>query len=247
MELTVKEALQRAIAAQEEGDFQSARRLYLIILKAYPSHPDASHNLGALEMAEGKYEAALSLLKNALEANPSVDQFWLSYIDCLIKASSVDAAKQTLDEAAKAGVSQNNLSPLVFALQSIGQEIETLATRAPAAPEKSKKHPKNKQNSKQDHGVTSPPRQQLEDLQRYYQSGQLEEFEQLAVSITEEFPDDHIGWKALGVAHHKSGRLSESVSAMRQAIKLAPRDAQAHNNLGNTLKNLARFDEALAS
>jgi Flp pilus assembly protein TadD len=34
---------------------------------------------------------------------------------------------------------------------------------------------------------------------------------------------------------------------IRQAVALSPKDAEAHNNLGNTLKELGRLDEAEAS
>ena len=79
MELTIDEALQQGIAAHKE------EKLYRAILQSQPNHPDANHNLGVLAVAEGKVEAALPYFKTALEANPKVEQFWLSYINALIK------------------------------------------------------------------------------------------------------------------------------------------------------------------
>jgi hypothetical protein len=58
------------------------------ILQAQSKHPDANQNLEVLAVSETKPEAALPLFKTALEANPSQDQFWLSYIGALIKKSS---------------------------------------------------------------------------------------------------------------------------------------------------------------
>ena len=34
---------------------------------------------------------------------------------------------------------------------------------------------------------------------------------------------------------------------MQKSVQLAPQDAEAHSNLGNTLKELGRLDEAEAS
>ena len=49
-ELTVniEQALQKGIAAHKEGKVQDAERLYRVILKSQPLHPEANHNLGLL-------------------------------------------------------------------------------------------------------------------------------------------------------------------------------------------------------
>ena len=90
MELTIDEALQQGIAAHKEGKFQDAERLYRAILQAQPNHPDANHNLGVLAVAVGKPHEAIPLFKLALDANPKIEQFWLSYIDALMKLERID-------------------------------------------------------------------------------------------------------------------------------------------------------------
>ena len=85
MEITIEQALQTAAEAYKAGQVQEADRLYTAILKAQPKHPDANHNMGVLAVGVGKVEQALPFFKTALEANPKVAQFWLSYIDALIK------------------------------------------------------------------------------------------------------------------------------------------------------------------
>ena len=85
MELTIEQALQQGIAAHREGKFQEAERLYRAILQSQPTHPDANHNLGVLAVSVNKADAALPLFRAALEANPKIEQFWLSYIDTLSK------------------------------------------------------------------------------------------------------------------------------------------------------------------
>ena len=98
MELTIEQALQQGVAAHREGKFQDAERLYRAILQSQPGHPDANHNLGVLAVAFNRADSALPLFKAALEANPKIEQFWLSYIDALIKEQQFDIAKQVIEE-----------------------------------------------------------------------------------------------------------------------------------------------------
>lgn len=112
MELTVKQALQHAIKAHQAGKLKHADSLYRAILKSQPNHPDANHNLGVLAISLGKVQEAVIHLKTAFEANPSVDQFWLSYIDALIRVNQVSNARKVYDEAIKKGFNGNGFDKL---------------------------------------------------------------------------------------------------------------------------------------
>ena len=96
MELTIEQALQQGIAAHKEGKLQEAERLYRAILQSQPAHPDANHNLGVLAVSLSKADAALPLFKTALEANPKIEQFWLSYIQVLVRLNMVDDAREEI-------------------------------------------------------------------------------------------------------------------------------------------------------
>ncbi|MDA9314431.1 tetratricopeptide repeat protein [Alphaproteobacteria bacterium] len=109
MELTIEQALQQGVAAHKEGKLQDAERLYRAILQSQPLHPDANHNLAVIAVSVNKAEAALPLFKAALEANPKIEQFWLSYIDVLIKTEKVDDARRVLADAQQAGVTPAKL------------------------------------------------------------------------------------------------------------------------------------------
>jgi thioredoxin-like negative regulator of GroEL len=99
MELTIEQALQQGISAHKEGKLQEAERLYLAILQSQPLHPDANYNLGILAVSVNKAEAALPLFKTALEVNPKIEKFWLSYIDALIKEKQFENAKLVIEQA----------------------------------------------------------------------------------------------------------------------------------------------------
>ena len=103
MDVTLDEALQKAIQAHKAGQKQEANHLYTAILKAHPKHPDANHNMGVLGVSIGKVQEALPFFKTALEANPNMRQFWLSYIDTLIKLDRLAEAKGVLKQAKDKG------------------------------------------------------------------------------------------------------------------------------------------------
>ena len=109
MELSIDQALQQGIAAHKEGKLQEAERLYRAIIQSQPFHPHANHNLGVLAVSVNKPDVALPLFKTALEANPKIERFWLSYIDALIKEKQFDNAKQVLELAKKQDVDEEKL------------------------------------------------------------------------------------------------------------------------------------------
>ena len=112
MELTIEQALQQGVAAHKEGKLQEAERSLSSYLAITTRHPDANHNLGVIAVSVNKADAALPLFKTALEANPKIEQFWLSYIDALIKEKQFDNAKQVLEQAKKQGVAEGKLNIL---------------------------------------------------------------------------------------------------------------------------------------
>ena len=59
--------------------------------------------MGVLAVGLGKVEAALPFFKTALETNSSIAQFWLSYIDALIKLERITDAKAVFDQAKSQG------------------------------------------------------------------------------------------------------------------------------------------------
>ena len=103
MELTIEDAFRKAIEAHQAGLLQDAERLYRAILQTHPQHPDANHNLGVLAVSVGKIEDGLPFFKAALESNTTIEQFWFSYIDALIKLERHEEAQKLIVEAKEKG------------------------------------------------------------------------------------------------------------------------------------------------
>jgi tetratricopeptide (TPR) repeat protein/2-polyprenyl-3-methyl-5-hydroxy-6-metoxy-1,4-benzoquinol methylase len=253
MELTIEQALQQGVAAHKEGKLQEAERLYRAILQSQPLHPDANHNLGLIAVSVNKADAALALFKVALEANPKIEQFWLSYIGALIKEKQFENAKLVIEQAKTQGVAEEKLNILETQLTPTAQVYEpklAVQNKSLSLSEKRKKlaeQKKQKKAKKQTLKGIRPSQAEINNLLRQYQTGLYGDAEKLALSITERFPEHEFGWKALGAILSQTGRFSESLVPNQKSVQLAPQDAEARNNLGNTLKELGRFDEAEAS
>lgn len=221
MELTIEQALQQGVAAHKKGQVEEAERLYKAILNSQPAQPDANHNLGVLLVSINKTDAALPLFKVAVETNSKVDQFWLSYIDALIKAKQVENAKQVLEQAKNQGVAGDKLDILKTQLNSLNTTGNVYSA--------------------------NPPQKLLSRLLEHYQSGRLGDAEILALSITRDFPNDNFSWMILAAVFKAIGRNTEALNANQTAVELSPQDAEAHSNLGVTLQELGRLNEAEVS
>ena len=253
MELTIEQALQQGVAAHREGKLSEAERLYRAILQSQPAHPDANHNLAVLAISVNKADAALPLFKTALEANPKIEQFWLSYIDALIKKKQFDNAKQVIEQAKTQGVTEGKLNVLKAQLTPTAQEHESklaVQNKSLLLSKKQKKlaGQKNKKKGKRHNlKVISPPEADIKRLLEHYQNGLHDDAEKLALSISEKFPRHNFSCKVLAEILKKTGRTPEALVFGKKAIEIDPQDAAAHSNLGLTLQELGRLDEAVAS
>jgi len=221
MNPTIEQALQQGVAAHREGKLKEAEGFYRTILRSQPKHPDANHNLGVLAVSVNQVEVALPLFKTALEASPKVEQFWLSYIDALIKEQQFDNAERVIEQGKQQGVAGEKLNALKAKLSPSDQE-ENFNNAVPA-------------------------QQQLDSLLDLYQSGRHDDAETLALSMTTEFPEHSFGWSILGALFGQRGRTEEALSANQRAVELAPNDPGIHTNFGALLHGLGRFEEAEAS
>ena len=218
MELTIDQALQKGIKAHKAGQVQKADRLYTAILKVHPKNPDANHNMGVLAVGLGKVQEALPFFKTALEANPATAQFWLSYIDALVKLNKLAAAKAVLDQAKDNGAK--------------GAGFDELVQRLKGLVDASVK-------------VQAPPQDQVESILNLYNQGQLAAAVEQAQSLTEQYPEAFIVWNILGAAHKGLGKIVEASRAFKKVTELNPNYADGYSNFGVTLKDQGKLKEAI--
>ena len=221
MELTIDQALHQGVAAHKEGKLQEAEKLYRAILSAQPNHPDANHNLGVLSVAVGKAPEGLPLFKLALEAAPKQEQFWLSYIDALVKAGHLDTARQVLQQGKDAGLKGDKVDALE------AQLVNTVSD--PLSP-----------------GNSIPSKEQIDGLVALYSRGNLEEALVQGTALAEQFPNDFTIPNILGAVYAGMGRHEEAIKRLKRVIILQPNFATAYSNFGTILRQLDASNLAIS-
>jgi len=246
--------IEQAVEAHRAGKLEQAEALYRAILKDQPQHPDANHNLGVLAVSLNNPVDALPLLKTALEANPKQGQYWISYIDALIKGNQPENARLVLEQGKEMGLSGDQVDVLSQKLALQSDEPELYKAQRPTFTQQRKKFSakkekkKNASSSQRSLGQSSGPSQaEVNMLLAHYQSGQYALAEKLAAATTKKYPSDQFAWKVLGGVLRASGRLPDAVVANQKAVALAPNAVEAHYNLANTLQDFGRPEEAEAS
>ena len=109
---TIEQAMQIAIASHRAGRYGEAEKMYTAILDAEPGLPDANHNLGVLYAAAKRANDSLPYLLKAIEGEPTVAQYWLSYIAALIGAGRNSEAVDVIALARSHGLDSAQVNEL---------------------------------------------------------------------------------------------------------------------------------------
>ena len=218
MELTLDQALQRGIDAQKAGKPQEADRYYTSILKVHPKHSHANHNMGVLAVDIGKIQEALPFFKTAIEADPSTDQYWISYIDALIKLNRVSNATAVFNQAISNGAK--------------GVSFDKLEKRLTSS------------ESKNTYGQ-DPPKKQLDSLLKLYNQQKLQQVFNNAQRLTKRYSKSLTLWNLMGASAAQIGKLDEAVLAFKKALLIKPDYAEVHYNLGNAFRDQEKLQEAI--
>lgn len=251
--LSSESALREAIAHHQAGRLKEAAQLYRAILQMLPQHPQANHNLGTLAVQMKQVAAALPHFQAALKANPSEAQYWLSYIDALIRVGQMDAARQVLMQGQQRGLQGASVAALVARLNAVAEDgpgIETV--KALEVLFNQKRYAEGEVLARDlterfpSHGFGWKA---LGALLR--EQGRLTEALEPMNKATELLPEDANAHANLGKLLLDQGRFDEAATYFRRAIQIKPDFAEARDNLarallgwGNVLHDLGQFSEA---
>ena len=257
-ELTIDQALQQGVEAHKAGQVQEADRLYTAILKAQPKHPNANHNMGVLAVGVGKVQEALPFLKTALEANPATAQFWLSYIDALIKLKKFADAKAVFDQAKSKGAKGDGFDKLEQRLKDAGQEpLEANQIASEPQP----KQPNILDTLKLDQAISLAKKKE--------KVGSPEESKRIYQDILTKFPKNKrasdglkgLAGKSVGkvckaqnppqdqlqslINLYSQGQLQRALKQAETLVQQFPQSATLFNIQGAALKGLGQFDASV--
>ena len=228
MELSINKRLQKGIAAHKAGKLQEAEALYRNILKTHPTDPDTNHSLGYLIASTKNIKAALPFFKIATKVNPNQEQFWISYVNALLKDNQINEAEICSRKAIKSkkdfAVVHCNLGSILQALGRLEEAILSYKKATDINPNYAIAH--NNLGSI------------LKDL------GRLDEAElnyKKAIALK---PDYFVAQYSLGNTLYELGKFEEAELSFKKIITLKPDLAEAYSNLSITLKELGKLDEA---
>jgi protein O-GlcNAc transferase len=258
MKLTLGEAVNKGVEAYQAGQIQEAEGFYNGILRSQPNHPDANHNMGLLTAGVDKMQEALAYFKIALEANPSIGQYWLSYIGALIKLEKLDDAKVVFNQAKDIGVNGDAFDQLEHKLlehELQVNETNTMEVEGPNSPK-----PNILDTTKLDKA--------LRLAKRTLKDGQLEEAKSIYEDILQKFPKHKQALIALQsltegtpvapqeppseqlqliINIYNQGKSQQALSHSMQMLNQFPNSVTLYNIAGASNVGLMQFDAAIAN
>lgn len=256
---------QAAVTCHQSGDLKQAESLYRQILATVPAHAETLHLLGCLQAHQGRLDAAIDYIGQAIQAQPERPDYYFSLGNALYAVGRLDGAAAGYRQAVQLrpeyseahGSLGNVLQDLGRLEESVTSYRQALAARpdfvdahcnlgiallALGRPDEAVAHLCEAQRLRPDlaeiHGNLGNALQaqgRTEDAIVSYRQ---------ALALKRDYPEAHSN---LGNALQAQGCLDEAVAAYREALRLRPAFPEAHCNLGNALLAQSRLEEAEAS
>jgi tetratricopeptide (TPR) repeat protein len=238
MTATTGDTFERAMDCHRTGQWDAAERLYRDVLEAIPTHLDALHLLGLLELQSGRIDAATRHIAAAIEAlertnrapSPGHAAMHLNLGTALQSAGRLDQAiasyRRALELDPACASAYSNLGNV---LQAQGDQAGAVASYQaalrlqPAFPEA---------HYNLGNGYTALGR--LDEAVGSYRE---------ALRLRPAYPE---ALNNLAHTLQDAGRLDEAVASYEAAVRLAPRSATLLVNLGSALRAQGRLDDAVA-
>lgn len=221
VELTINQALKNAIQAHKNGNPAAAKELYLSILEKQQGHADANHNIAILYFSELRIQKAISHFKLAIDTNPTVPMYWISFLSMLTKTSNFDAAFK-LFRNAKKFIKDEEL------LDRIHTELNDNF---------------NLKRSREKFWNNNTPI--LTTLTNLLESAKYDEMLQFyEKSVPNDFRTDK-DLNLQGVALLRKGNTDQAIRKFKQATKIRVSNHDVYNNLGSAFRIVGKLDEAV--
>ena len=263
MNITLDQALQKGIEAHKGGKIQEADKFYTAVLQSQPEHPHANHNMGVLAVDIGKVQEALPFFKIAVESNPSIAQFWLSYIDALIKLNEIVCAKDIFNQAKKKEVKGDDFDELERKINELGGSFREPGIKESETIEKSEKL-SNVLDTLTVDQATKLAKKKLKN-------GFYKEAKSLYEDILARFPKNKKAINGIKIILNGSnvtvsksqgpsseqlqnlinlysrGQQQQALDQASEMLKLFPLSSSLHNICGAAYAGLKKFDSAIDS
>lgn len=235
---SVAELYRQAQQTQLEGDLESAKALYLEVLKSEPQHADALHCLGNIDGRQGRFEDAERLIKKAIALEPLKASF-INSLGNLLKVNSrhEEAAamyERAVDLQPDFVVAQNNLGELLMRQGKMDEAVQAFLKALDTDP--------NFAGAYANLGRAMNNMGRLEDAAGAFRR---------AVLIRDDYA---VAYDHLGHVLRAQGKMEEAREAFEHALVIDPDLASARHNLATVLVaqgdidgGIEAFEEGLKS
>jgi tetratricopeptide (TPR) repeat protein len=216
---TVSGLYQQAQKTQLEGDFESAKSLYLEVLKREPEHADALHCLGNIDGVQGRFEDAERLIKKAIALEPLKANFINSLGNLLKVNGRPEEAAAMYDQAVQLRpdfvIAQNNLGELLLGEGQMEAAAQTFLDVLAKDPEFA--------GAYVNLGRAFNNMGKLDDAAGAFRR---------AVLIRDDYA---VAYDYLGHVLRAQGEMDEARDVLEHALIIDPHLASAHHNLATVL------------
>jgi tetratricopeptide (TPR) repeat protein/SAM-dependent methyltransferase len=216
----LEEVFKKAVEAHVAGDLSEAEKLFREILEEVPEHSDANYFVGLISVAGGHLLEALGAFQAALKVNSSVDAYWVSYLDVLIRLGSADEASAILSELKSNGAQGNHFDRLEERIALI--EVDLIKAKAPSS-------------------------DAIQAIVALCEQGHFEQVIEESLDLLSSCPDSAILNKILGLAYMELAQNSKALDAFERGLKIEPKDADTHFYVAEILRVKGHLDGAVAS
>ena len=217
-------ALQAAITAHEQQDFSSAINNYQSVLDSDPNHAEANHRFGILSIQLGEIENSLIFLQTAINVNPNIHEYWVPFIDALIRLDRLSDAEMVLDQARSLGHDQE-----IFSKLSHNLELKKSA---------------NQEADSRD--VDDPPQKLVSAIINLHVRSKFEDAIEQTELLIKDYPNSSILMNLQGNAYADLGQAVDAIKFFKKSIELNESYADPHYNLGHIYQSDDKYDEAIA-
>jgi tetratricopeptide (TPR) repeat protein len=231
----IREAMNEALAAHQQGRLRDAEKIYARVLKAVPDQFDALNLLGTIKAQQGHIGEAHRLFNSAVKSNPAVPQGWSNLGQALHALKRSGEALDCLDKARILAPNDVNIlyqhANVLLSLDRPGEALTEFQAVLAQIPQHLPQHVEARINCGLAQAACGFPEQALADFDA-------------ALALAPGHPGASYN---RGVALIKLGRYEEAVIANDAVLAVEPGHLTAWLNRGKALAQLNRYDEALAS
>lgn len=229
--VTIKEAIDIALAYQNTGNLAEAENIFLQIIEFNPNIPDVWSMLGVCQILYKKHESAIKSLQNAIKLKSNEYSYYVNLGEAYKRNGDLENAKNSFLKALELNPNSIdatiNLANTLKALGEIKEAIKQYKIALSLDPN-AKDALYNLANS-------------------LFSIGELDESKNLYLKLVSIDPNNSNVLNNLALIYSKERVYNMAIEYFKKAAELPPKNATIYFNLANTYRQIRDFDNAINS